>query len=246
MIKKKNLKRCLLITILAVCTTVIGFQAAEADTVSLTFTKLSGVTGGSIAATGVYRADLSGVPLTSILSLTIVDNSFGLGGAAGQFSGFDLDAVKLSYTSVNDASSVAGIAGESVFDFSAAGTVFSPGSQRVPVDPKLFGTDSSGIRIDNSVATLGFFDGVSTTVIPGAFGFVSLGDGGSSSFNLTSSISPIGLYLYIGEVGDNGEVAAGSIRVSDVPTPPVPIPGAVWLLGSGLLGLVGLKRKSLG
>lgn len=29
-------------------------------------------------------------------------------------------------------------------------------------------------------------------------------------------------------------------------TSPVPIPGAVWLLGSGLLGLIGLKRKFLG
>jgi hypothetical protein len=27
---------------------------------------------------------------------------------------------------------------------------------------------------------------------------------------------------------------------------PVPIPGALWLLGSGLLGLIGLKRKFLG
>jgi hypothetical protein len=29
-------------------------------------------------------------------------------------------------------------------------------------------------------------------------------------------------------------------------TQPVPIPGAVWLLGSGLLGLLGLKRRILG
>lgn len=28
------------------------------------------------------------------------------------------------------------------------------------------------------------------------------------------------------------------------PTPPVPVPGAVWLFGSGLLGLIGLKRRS--
>ena len=27
---------------------------------------------------------------------------------------------------------------------------------------------------------------------------------------------------------------------------PVPLPGAVWLLGSGLLGLVGLRKKSVG
>lgn len=29
-------------------------------------------------------------------------------------------------------------------------------------------------------------------------------------------------------------------------TSPVPIPGAVWLFGSGLVGLIGLKRKRLG
>lgn len=34
--------------------------------------------------------------------------------------------------------------------------------------------------------------------------------------------------------------------VADVKVSPVPIPGAVWLLGSGLLGLLGLRRKSLG
>jgi hypothetical protein len=31
--------------------------------------------------------------------------------------------------------------------------------------------------------------------------------------------------------------------LDDVSMNPVPIPGAIWLLGSGLLGLVGLKRK---
>ena len=30
----------------------------------------------------------------------------------------------------------------------------------------------------------------------------------------------------------------------DIPFAPVPIPGAVWLLGSGLLGLIGIRRRS--
>lgn len=50
--------------------------------------------------------------------------------------------------------------------------------------------------------------------------------------------------------GDKGEnffvftwVSPMTIRGGVGDAPPVPIPGAVWLLGSGLLGLVGLRRK---
>lgn len=44
--------------------------------------------------------------------------------------------------------------------------------------------------------------------------------------------------------GDSGNVVSGALTVS-VPTIPseVPIPAAVWLFGSGLLSLSGLKRK---
>jgi len=31
--------------------------------------------------------------------------------------------------------------------------------------------------------------------------------------------------------------------LDDVDVSPVPIPGAVWLLGSGIVGLIGLKRR---
>jgi hypothetical protein len=184
------------------------------------------------------------VALSSILSLTISDNSAGLGGAPGQFSGFDLDAVKLSTTSCADAACAAGLAGLPVFDFSTAGTFFAPGAQRSPADPKLFGTGPGGTTVDNAVATLGAFDGNSTTAIPGAFGFISMGDGGVLSFNFTSPVSPAGLTLYIGEVGDNGEVAAGRITVSDVPAG-TPEPSSCMLLGIGLIALVATARRSL-
>lgn len=215
--------------------------AGPAQAAAVTFTKLTGTTGGAPANTAVFKADLSTVGLATILSVSITDNSFGLGGAGGQFSGFDLDAIKLSTTDCASAACAAGLAGLSVFDF-LSGIVFSPGVQRAPADPKLFGTDAAGTGVDNAVATLGDFDGNSTTAIPGAGGFVSLGDGGAISFNLTGAVSTAGLYLYIGEVGDNGELAAGNIVVRDTPVR-VPVPASSLLALLGLGALAATRRR---
>jgi hypothetical protein len=204
----------------------------------VTFTKLTGLTGGALAATAVYQADLSGVG-SSILSITIKDNSGGLGGAPGQFSGFDLDAIVLSTVNCATAACAKTLVGLSVFDF-ISGIVFSPGTQRPPSDPKLFGTGPSGNTVDNSVATLGLFDGESTTAIPGAFGFISIGDDGVIAFNLTGLVSTLGLFLYIGEVGDNGEVAASSVTVGPGR---VPEPGTLALLALGILAFWAVRRR---
>ena len=82
----------------AAASLLTGLLASNAFAVNVTLTELTGLTGGTLAGTGVYKADLSSVGLASILSIQIADNSVGLGGSAGQFSGFDLDAIRLSTT----------------------------------------------------------------------------------------------------------------------------------------------------
>jgi len=38
---------------------------------------------------------------------------------------------------------------------------------------------------------------------------------------------------------------ASSVTISNISATPTPIPAAAWLLGSGLLGLVGIRRKNI-
>lgn len=225
-------------TVGRLCVCIVACASTAAFAVPVTFTKLTGLTGGALEGTAVYRADLSAIGLATIQSIGIFDNSGGLGGAPGQFTGFDLDAITLSSTSCADAACAAGLAGIPAFDV-GAGTIFSPGTQRPTADPKLFGTDLAGTHVNDAVATLAAFDGENTTAIPGAFGFVSLGDDGSLTFNLTSAVSTAGLFLYIGEVGDNGEVAAGQVIVSENR---VPEPGTLGLLSLAVLAALSNPR----
>jgi PEP-CTERM motif len=208
--------------------------------VPVTLTKLTGLTGAGVASTAVYAANLNSLA-GSFAAIVIGDSGTTVGGSPGQFSGFDLDSIKLSFTNCATAACAQTAVGLNVFDF-LAGTVFTPGAQRAPADAKLFGTGAGGNTVNNTVASLGAFDAISSTAAD-ATGFVSLGDGGSVGFNLTSITLTDNLFLYIGEVGDNGEAAASNINLSDTPIPAIPEPSTVALMILGLGGVVAIARR---
>jgi len=187
--------------------------ASRPPTISLNFVKI-----GRTGNTDLYYADLSNLGI-DLRSLTIRDGNSKEGGLPGTASGFDLDAVLLSRNLLTpaDFAQRVGVPGDintaigsplDVFDFSNASTRFSPGSQHAPTatDQSFnFGRDLNSTKnglVDFDVSTLGQFD----------FGYLTLGDAGSISFNLTSAVSTSGpLYLYVGEGGVAGENLAGSV-----------------------------------
>jgi hypothetical protein len=76
------------------------------------------------------------------------------------------------------------------------------------------GPDQSGIALGQSVSLFGI-----------------TGDGGKGQ-----------LQTY--DLGDNLTLSAnGTLTISNASTSPVPLPAAVWLFGSGLLGLLGVGRR---
>ena len=167
----------------------------------------------------LYRALLPSVP-GGIASLTLTDDSDFLGGATGRFSAFDLDAIKLSTTLI-DSADVAGfeaLESLNVFDFSPAGTVFTPGAQRPGSFAAADFIGSTNGFLDQGEARLDLGGG-STNTAADASGFISLGEGGSLGFNLTDNVSsgedePV--YLYLVETGAP-EILTGTVRVSSQP-----------------------------
>lgn len=211
--------------------------AAQAETVEVGFTRLTGLAG--VNGTAIFRADLSGLTLAEIQSITLIDSNSRTGGSPGQYSGFDLDAIKLSTAFATTASGASAATSLAAFDFSPAGTFLTPGTQRAPADAKLHGTDASGAAVDAAFATLGSFDAVWFGT-----GSVTLGDGGRISFNLSTPVSTAGLYLYIGEVsGDPGESIAGSLLVSSAPVPE-PSTYSLLLGGLGAAGYMARRRRA--
>lgn len=227
-----DVKHSRLLPVLFVFLAAVHGQSASAQPIGVDFVRLS----GSVAqGTAVFRADLSSIALSEIRSITLIDSDSGTGGSPGQYSGFDLDAIKLSTTLATSAAQASGAIGLDVFDFRPSGTLFTPGTQRAPVNPKLNGTDPTGLNVDPTWATLASFDAVWFGT-----GSVTLGDGGRVAFNLTSPVSTSGLYLYIGEVsGDPGEAIAGSLLVSALP---VPEPSTSTLILMGSLLVAGAAR----
>ena len=59
------------------------------------------------------------------------------------------------------------------------------------------------------------------------------------SIALNEATSGTNIHYFWSQTGQSGSYKP----YLDVQTAPVPIPGAIWLLGSGLIGIVGIRRK---
>ena len=76
----------------------------------------------------------------------------------------------------------------------------------------------------------------------GGFGRMPNNDRGADStfrnhlFNINDTVSKIGLRVW-------DITSAGEIYIDNIVVTSVPVPGAIWLLGSGLLGLAGMARR---
>jgi len=74
----------------------------------------------------------------------------------------------------------------------------------------------------------------------GAFGLTGPADGGNSVGTTGTNGGPAMLnFIMLDESGDVFQ-ASGAFQVE-----PLPIPSAIWLFGSGLLGLIGITRRNL-
>jgi hypothetical protein len=100
---------------------------------------------------------------------------------------------------------------------------------------------------DTYGATLGYVQKLSPYPWPLENSFLSYGEKGSFDQRFVLGAKD-GLDINVQSYGNSfAEFSNIKIDMHEITTPsPVPIPGAVWLLGSGLVGLIGVKRKILG
>ncbi|MBN9672680.1 hypothetical protein [Roseibium aggregatum] len=220
--------------------TLLTTIASHAATVSPVFTDEGIDTTGTATSTRMYRADLTGLGLSKIGSVTLKDSNSGVGGSSGIYSGFDLDAVFLD---------VDGLLSTDTDRYYANSFLFTAGTTRSGsyAGPSPSGGPTNGssdaTTVDESWATLNDIDGLYFST-----GSLTFGDGGI----LTAIFSPeitVGssLFLFAGEVsGDPGETLTGLVEISDTtPVSAVPLPAALPLLAGslGLFGMVSARRK---
>ena len=172
-------------------------------------------------------------------------------GSAGNWSSSDAD-VNAAITDTNVDTTIIGstLGGGDYVDLSFSGSVINDTGN----DLKLFFTGNNGHFFDLSIfsggSSLGTksyslpnpdgYTGSQSTMIP-TDGIYALGIDFTAEFGLSDLASVDMIRVMIGDGYTSNSAALSFVGAYNVST--VPVPAAVWLFGSGLIGLVGVARR---
>ena len=135
------------------------------------------------------------------------------------------------------------------YTWSATSALLNGVGIQVKDDFTLSGTeDFQFTYTDSYTYANGYLENTTTGAVIEKFGWVTGDTGPSPPFTISGVLASGNYELQFTTgalpVPPNGESESGEASI--VTTAVTPIPGGIWLFGSGLVGLIGLKRKYLG
>lgn len=221
-------------------TSALMFAAGLAQAASLDF--------GVIAPTaGTIQTQPAGASTVLVGSGIDVDNLIGLGTSLHDNVATDCDACSLDFTT---GSLVSYDAGTMTWSFSGGGSIaitggldFTDNSSIADITTGatlLTGTFTEATVVEVSAGTFEFsilgaaFEDVKHPDIVAYYGFAP-GTAFEGGLNISFAISALG-------VDPQGNFSSAMIYSGDVVNTPVPVPAAVWMFSSALLGLTAVGR----
>jgi len=119
---------------------------------------------------------------------------------------------------------------------------------------QIFALDAGGTNLSGGFTPLAQVSAGSDAIVGGVFDYVLSGTNGGNDFDWTqmmvSAVMPVGTAttrIQLIHILEASTSAGGAIFLDNasltVSPAVVPVPAAVWLFGSGLLGLVGVARR---